>query len=695
MGRSVAGGSARSQMPTRRGAELRVLGGFVAAAGVLFAGTSLFHLDRVCVPQCGPDPNLYVWMYRWMAYAVTHGHNPFVSPLIGTPEGTSLYWVTTVTTQALAALPLTLALGPRASYNLTVLLGVGLSAWSVSLLCLEIVKDRWPAIAGGAAFLLSSYLVYEVIHLNLLFVAPVALLARLVIRYVRGLIPVRRFVVVTAALLVVQFFASTEVFATMALFGGIAGALAMWTTGGFRREPARQVLIGVGAAYLVCLVVVSPFLWRAQQTRPAEPWVPLSSRSVDLLEIVVPSESTAIGRWAEQIRGRVGIESGYPNSGAQGYLGIPVLALLVAAWRRRADYPRMLLPFIGAAMVLSLGPRIELFRRIRIPGPYALLEQFPVIGLAFPKRFPLYAWMGISILLALWLRDRPRQERARTLLLLMIGAVVLLPGRGFLAPPEALPASLTPSFFTSGDYRWFIQPDDAVLGVAPPAQPLEWHVATDFGFRLAEGYLGPYAPWGFLPFGAERRGNDWTRPRVEGVIARREIDWVVLASRSTGRVRARLLEVADGPPIVVGGVSLYRVGDGPSQVRPPAVPSTDAQAAYRRGLTAYADGRFTDAAGEFRRVLALRPTHRYAHLQMARVYLAYGAEELAEVHLRAALIENPDFVAPLVVLARLWSSEGRTDEADALYRRIFLIRPSALVDVERLRAVRVIASVTP
>lgn len=680
-------------MPTKR-THLLVLSGFVVAATVLYAGTSILRLNSVCIPQCGPDPSLYTWMFRWMAYAITHGHNPFVSPLIGTPEGTPLYWVTTVAAQAFAALPLTFLLGARASYNLSVLLGVGLAAWSVYLLCLEIVEEKWPAIAGGVLFLLSSYLVYEVVHMNLLFVAPVVLLARLTIRYGRGLVPIRRFALTAAALLVVQFFSSTEIFATMALFGAIGGALYLWTTGGFRRDLTRQLLVGVGAAYLICLMVVSPFLWRALQTRPAKTWVPITARSVDLLEVVVPGESTAVGFWADQFRRRIGIESGYPDSGAQGYLGIPVLVLLVVAWRRRGEYPTMLLPFIGTAMVFSLGPQIEVFRRIRFPGPYALFEHLPVIGLAFPKRFTLYAWIGIAVLLALWLRGRLQQDRQRTLLWLLIGAVVLLPGQGLMAPPERLQAGVTPPFFTAGSYRWFIQPDDSVLGIAPPAMPLRWQVATDFRFRLAEGYLGPYAPWGFLPFGSDRRGNDWTRPAVAAVIARRDVDWVVLPNRSTGRVRARLLEVADGPPIPVGGVSLYHVGGDRVQVTP-GEPSLAAQAAYRRGMAAYADGRFTDAAGEFRRVLAIRPTHRFAHLQMGRIYLAYGDEELAEVHLRAAMVENPDFVAPMVALARLWSSERRSADADALYRRIFLVRPSSLTYLERVRAERVIATFIP
>lgn len=663
---------------------------------MLYVGPfGMLHLDRVCVPICGQDPSLYVWMLRWMAYAATSMQNPFFTQLIGAPDGLPLYWVTTVSSQGAIALPLTMLLGARAAYNLMVLLSCTASASAVYLLCREATGRHWPAFCGGICFILSSYTTYEILHLNLLFTAPLILVAWVTLRYVRGSIARGPFIGGVAVLLLLQFFASLELLATSALFGVLAFGLQCALDSSFRRELARRVAIDIVTAYGIVVLAAAPFLWQAWQLRP-EPVIPLPIRSAAFLGTVVPPEKNLLGGFAGGLRDAVGIDPREPQAGAQVYLGIPGLLLLGSAWRNRSRYTMVLVLMVFIAVALSFGPSIQVYGRLRVPGPYALLSWLPLLEHAFPKRLALYAWIALSVLLSMWICDRSAgsfDERRRMTLWILIGVVVLLPSKAVLLPAEPIAGVWqAPRFFTAGEFRWFIDPDDTVLVLGETAQGLDWQVAADMRFRLAEGYLGPYAPWGMAPLNPSLAYGRSGEP-LRQAVARREVDWVALPTGVPSRVRSILVEMSGRPSISLDGVDLYEIG---ARLDPPAaIPSPLAQAAYRRGMAAIGSGNLTEAAGQFRKVLGLRPTNRFAHYQLARIYLAYGDQELAEVHLRAALVENPDFIAPLVELARIWTAERRVDAADELYRRIYLLRPAALDEAERLRAEQLLAGITP
>lgn len=672
----------------------RALGIFAAAfiaPVLLFAGTAVLDLSERCIPSCRPnDPNLYVWMFRWMAYAISHRIDPFSSPLIGAPEGTPFYWITSVAAPAFVGLPLTFTLGAQAAYNVLVLLSVGFSVWAVYLFCFEVSSDHRAACAGAGLFLVSSYVTFELEHLNLLSVGPVALFAWLVLRFVRRRVGLLGLVLGGGAVLAFEFMTSTEVFATMTLFGGLVVLLhlAMGLATGERRGFLARLLPGVAGAYLVCALLVAPFLRNILRSQPAEISIAASERSIDVLEVAIPGDYQVLGAWMRDLRPWAGIEAGDGQRGQQGYLGIPVLLLLIAVFRDRSRYPAILLPFIVGSVVLSFGPSMELFRDVRIPGPYSLLAGLPLLEHAYPKRFALYTWLGCSVALTLWVAGRPKADRTRVGLWLVIGALTLFPATSRLAPPPKVSAAALPRLFVEDDFRWFITPDDVVLALGGISDELRWHVAADLGFRLAEGYLGPYTPWGMAPLtsGSPPPGG---APAVAGLLARRQVDWVALPTGTPSRWRPLLLEVSGEPPISYGGIDLYRVSDdagsGPASLAPSALD------AYRRGVAAQVSGRLTDAAAAFRAVLALEPTSAAAHLRMAQIYLDYRDLHLAEVHLRAALASEPASVGALVELAHLWDAAGRRDAAGALYRRAYLLRPSALTEPERLRAEALLA----
>src|SRR5688572_8717593 len=66
----------------------------------------------------GPgDPPLFMWYLRWMPWAIAHGHNPLFTDHMNFPDGVNLMWNTTMPVPSLLLSPLTLVVGPLATYN--------------------------------------------------------------------------------------------------------------------------------------------------------------------------------------------------------------------------------------------------------------------------------------------------------------------------------------------------------------------------------------------------------------------------------------------------------------------------------------------------------------------------------------------------------------------------------------------------
>jgi hypothetical protein len=103
-----------------------------------FGGESLGSLDSVCVCGAGKDPTFYEWSLVWWPHALSHLSNPFWTDVVWPPEGLNLAQSAGVPSAALLGLPVTLLAGPLVTYNVLVLLGPALAAWSTYLLCREL-----------------------------------------------------------------------------------------------------------------------------------------------------------------------------------------------------------------------------------------------------------------------------------------------------------------------------------------------------------------------------------------------------------------------------------------------------------------------------------------------------------------------------------------------------------------------------
>ena len=64
------------------------------------------------------DPGAYLWFFGWWPHAVLHGLNPVYTDVIFVPDGYNLAWVTSMPGPSLLLAPVTLTLGPVATFNL-------------------------------------------------------------------------------------------------------------------------------------------------------------------------------------------------------------------------------------------------------------------------------------------------------------------------------------------------------------------------------------------------------------------------------------------------------------------------------------------------------------------------------------------------------------------------------------------------
>lgn len=672
----------------RRQTTLVVFGGSLLGAIAIFAGMEITDLTRHCLPSCYVDVNIYPWSYRWMLEAVRTGQNPLHTPLIGAPGGVGLTWVTAVIGPAFFAMPLTAALGAYPAVAISKLLAVALSTTAAYVLCREVVQRRGPAAIGGLLFGFGSYTTVRIMHLNLLVVFPIPLLVVQALRFERGQISPGQYVVRSAALLGFQFFVSTEIFASAVFFGCLALALLGWSRlRAGDRTSIRPLMRSSALAGLLTGLLLIPFLLVALRDRPPSIAFPLEQRSAVVTDLVIPSELHLLGAPFAAVRhdlGYIDRSAVRPTrTSREAYLGPILLVLLIRSRRslRRISFP--LLAFLAAVALLSLGPVMRVTPGgFGVPGPGWLFERIPFVGLAFPNRFPLYLWLGLAVFVAMALVDAPRWSRPKSLFVGCLCAVSLAPGPLAAAPLAEITPLDSPPALAEGTARWFLDPADTVLARGYTQQSLRWQVDSGMGFRLSDGFLGPYTPWiQTMPLSPTIVPE---RAELEATLAQGNVRWVMFAGSEPLPWARLLASLTRWPAIRTGGLVLWDVSSvsGASPARQP--PSLEAQAALRRARDFESEGLFTQAAGMYRQVLKLRPRNRWAHFGLGAIYQHYGDEMRAALHYQAAIAENPRYVAALISIARLWRSEGFEAGAFVAFDRVMVLRPDLLTADERL-----------
>ena len=434
------------------------------------------------------DPTVYMWLLSWWPYALAHRLNPMITYSVWAPGGFNLAWTTSMPLAALFAAPLTTALGPVAAYNILCIVSPAIAAWSGFLLCRIITADYIAAVVGGYIFGFSAYMLAEARgHLPLILVFPMPLAALVVINRLEDRISASRFSLLLGVVLVGAFLCWAELYATMTLSGVIALGLGLFYGERAVRERIRHLLIPIATAYAVSLIAVLPYLYFF--FRSGYPQSPINSPnaySADLLNLVLPTPVNALGdvSFVEKVTQRFTGNS--LEAGA--YLGLPLIAItLWFAWERwREPVTRLLAAFLVIVCVLMFGPRLHVNGNELFGMPWKIALHLPLLRDALPVRFSLYAFLGLGIIVAMWLSAaRPPGLKLAAIALL---AISLCPNlrSGFWRTRNEVP-----EFFATGDYQRYLKLGEnvVVLPYGINGSSMLWQAAAGFYFRMAGGWI--------------------------------------------------------------------------------------------------------------------------------------------------------------------------------------------------------------
>lgn len=483
-----------------------VIQGFLALAVylvVFVVGYALPLLRHPGLPQVGQattDPNFYIWSWRWWPYAISHGLNPLYSRQIGAPAGYDLAWATTVPAAATLLAPLTLAVGPIASFNLTLLLSAPVCGWAAFVAARRLTGRFWPALLGGAVYGFSSY---EVSHTfagqaNLIFNMLLPIMVYLALLWRDGKLGRRAFVALMSVAMALQFYLFIEAFIemTMVWAAGLVIGIAV-APAPSRRTVARLAGL-VTAAYAGAIVLALPYLIYALPRLPAGLTRRSPKYSLDLASLIVPRPNrlfglTSLTHYATSLLG----------FSSSAYVGIPLLVvvylLAVRTWQSRLT--RLLVILFGLVLLLCMGPWVVIGTRQVATLPWAGLWSLPVLRSAEPVRFMLLGYLVLAIILAVWLatpaKNRILLAAQWALGVVAVGAILanLLTASSVINPSvpataAARPVNALPAFLTTGMYRHYLQPGETVVVVSERGNAgLLFQADTDFYLRIAGGFI--------------------------------------------------------------------------------------------------------------------------------------------------------------------------------------------------------------
>jgi len=433
------------------------------------------------------DAKFYQWAVGWMHWSVLNRVDPLYTHKVFAPPGTSLAWTAFSPVGGLAMLPVRSFFGSLVATNVLLLLSAALAGWAAYLLCNRLTHAFWPSLVGGYLFGYSAYLTGQMHgHVNLALIFPVPLAVYLVVRLVDGSLGRVAFVCLMTLVLATLFLCSTELYATTAVFGVIAYAIALIAAGDARGAVFRSGLF-TALAFLLSAVVVSPYLIAAARSEPPGIFHDLNDASVDLWGFVIPRGQLLVSpAFARDLSARFlahPIEDG-------GYISIALAVMLVcfAVTERRRKGTWGLLAFVAIVSIAALGPVLHILGTSSVALPWRLVSDLPLMRNALPDRFPAYSALAIAVIAAIWLARSPSRTAGFRWALVLLGALMLFPKMSKVDhEPQAVPA-----FFTDGTYQRVLKPDEVVFAIPKnKGEELLWQDAADFSFRLPQGYLGP------------------------------------------------------------------------------------------------------------------------------------------------------------------------------------------------------------
>jgi hypothetical protein len=139
--------------------HLAVLAGYLVV-GIAVTWPRATYLVEGKLPATR-DAGSYVWDFWWMLHQVEHFGNPWSTHFIAAPAGSQLGYQALMPLEGVLMLPVTVAFGPSASYNLLSILMPGLLCYTAYRAARLWLRSETGAIAAGAFYGLSVDLAWH------------------------------------------------------------------------------------------------------------------------------------------------------------------------------------------------------------------------------------------------------------------------------------------------------------------------------------------------------------------------------------------------------------------------------------------------------------------------------------------------------------------------------------------------------
>ncbi|HLN06186.1 MAG TPA: hypothetical protein VK217_07905, partial [Acidimicrobiales bacterium] len=275
------------------------------------------------------DPVQEVWFLAWALHVLEHGGNPFFTRAMYAPQGVNLLANASILALGVLFAPVTALFGPIVAFNVAVTLAPATSALAAFFAIRRYATWQLAAFVGGLCYGFGPFAATDLrfghLHLTFLAIPPLIFLVLDELFVQRRRSPVRAGVIL-GALLIVQFFVSTELLA-LTLILAVTGLVVLALT---HRDQAfaaaRAAAPGLGVGLLIAGFVLAYPMWFAAAgprhiTGPVFPNI--GNLTSTLAASILPQGE------------RPGI--GFISGGNGAYLGVPLLLLLLVArwvWRR-------------------------------------------------------------------------------------------------------------------------------------------------------------------------------------------------------------------------------------------------------------------------------------------------------------------------------------------------------------------------
>jgi hypothetical protein len=501
------------------------------------------------------DQEQAIWYLGWTPHALAHGLDPFFTTQIGSPAGVNVMWSPSMPLLGMLGwLPAKIG-GPVFGFNVLVVVGIALSGSTAWLAIRRWTGDGPGPIIGGAVYAFSPYVVsHAALHLNLAtaWVPPLLLIAIDELLVTRRRPPWQAGVAL-GVLCAAQLLISEEMLATSIV---AAGTLVLVMTVARRdRQVVARLAPGLAAAIPTFLLLAgwplaAQFFGPQRISRQVQD---PTTFSTDLLNLVLPTPYQLIAPAAST---RLSREfSGFYHE-ATGYLGLPLLVLLVVVTVRQWDDLRVRVASVTGALmlVLSLGPWLHIGKApLHIPLPWLVLGKLPLLEHVLPGRLTVYVWLAVAVVVAIVIARATRlAPRLAAWRLLAVGASLIL----LLPAPLSRAPFATPAFFRNWASH-HIGADETVL-VAPyfvngsEAAPMVWAAEADYGLRMPEAYA--YVP---QPNGGTYSGPPQTQLTFTMFVIQERGAWLVARGEQRTQVAADLKN-ADVRHVIVGPTPHWR-----------------------------------------------------------------------------------------------------------------------------------------